>query len=119
METKERKPTPLAMKEFFVVVAGAFGTSSWAASHGRLPPVSGLITEHGLEFLLLYESVVLGILCGFLAARRWTFRQLGLVVTIKDTGIACRGSVDSKFCQSNRIRRDHGHFASIAISAVA
>src|SRR5690242_20289097 len=84
----ESKPRSLAKKEFFIVIAGAFGyfilgSISWLLAPSR----SGAISEHGLESLLIYESIVLAILCGFLARRGWTFRQLGLSVGLKDIGV--------------------------------
>lgn len=72
--------------EFGFILVGAFGyfavKSLLAVFHpSAVPPIS----EKHLEFLLIYESIALMVLCVFLYWRGWTVMRFGLKPTPKDT----------------------------------
>lgn len=74
--------------EFFIVIIVAFGFSILASVISVLnPELNTPITNSQLEFLLVYESLVIIVLGVFLSMRGWSFRKLGLIPTLKDTGI--------------------------------
>jgi uncharacterized protein len=73
--------------EMWIVLGGAFGifVLSGIASilNRRAPPPS--ISEHGLESLLVYETLVLLVLGAFLHLRDWTLTRIGLRPQFRDT----------------------------------
>jgi membrane protease YdiL (CAAX protease family) len=75
--------------EFAFVITVAFGyfilasVSSVFSAHSQAQ-----ISEAGLQFLVLYELVVLSVLAVFLAARGWDLQQLGLMLARSDPGAA-------------------------------
>jgi membrane protease YdiL (CAAX protease family) len=75
--------------EFLVVVLGAFGLFLLSNVVILLDPAalaaSGAITNEGLQSLIVYELVVLGVLGAFLRARNWTLERLGISADLRDT----------------------------------
>ena len=71
----------------WMVLGGAFGISVLGSIMSVLdrstPPPD--ISEHGLEFLLAFESAVLLVLGAFLGVRNWTFARIGLRPSRIDT----------------------------------
>ena len=71
--------------EALIVVLGAFGypllsTACYVLGVHPLKP----ITEHHLQFLLIYESAALVILGSFLHVRGWTIKRVGLTPRLSD-----------------------------------
>lgn len=73
--------------EFVIVVLAAFGYAMLGSVLSIVAPSSGApISEADLQFLILYELVVIIVLGGFLSVRGWNLQRLGFVPTVKDTG---------------------------------
>ena len=74
--------------EFVIVVSVAFGDPVFGSFLSILEPTSGAqIYEENLRSLLVYEAVIVVALGVFLLIRGWNRHQLGLVFSIRDTGI--------------------------------
>lgn len=74
--------------EFAIVMVLAFGYFMLASILAVFTPGSdATITEASLQFLLVYELVMLVALGAFLSARGWSLLQLGFKPSIKDTAI--------------------------------
>jgi CAAX protease family protein len=70
--------------EFVLVVAGAFGYFSLGSLLAVLfPGPTPPITQAHLTFLLIFESITLIFLGGFLHLRGWNARKVGLEVTAR------------------------------------
>ena len=75
-------------KEFVIVILVAFGYSILGSLSTLFVPASGAhITESHLRFLLVYELAITTTLVVFLWIRGWNTAQLGLLPTVRDTGI--------------------------------
>lgn len=75
--------------EFLLVIAVAFGYFILVSTLSVFgPPGEAAISDAGLQFLCLFELTILGILGGFLAARGWDGKQLGLAASKTDLPIA-------------------------------
>lgn len=73
--------------EFTFVTLGAFGYSILASIlYVFAGSNNGSISEIGLQFLIIYEIVVLSLVGGFLFLRGWTLDKIGLTPGIKETG---------------------------------
>ena len=71
--------------EFVFVVVGAFGYFSLGSLLAALfPGPTPPITQAHLTFLLVFESITLIVLGGFLYLRGWSTRKVGLEVTARD-----------------------------------
>lgn len=72
--------------EFLIVVLAAFGYFMVGSllSIGNPSPAAP-ISEAGLQFLVIYELVVVLSLWKFLSLRGWTLRQLGVAPSVRDT----------------------------------
>jgi uncharacterized protein len=74
--------------EALIVILGAFGYALVStARYLSDTQLHATITEHHLRFLLIYEPVMFLILGGFLYARGWTFKRVGLTPQLIDTVI--------------------------------
>ena len=74
--------------EALIVVVGAFGYFLIGTACYLLGLRPGpAITEHHLQFLLLYETATFVILGSFLNVRGWTFKRVGLTPRLIDTFI--------------------------------
>jgi hypothetical protein len=72
--------------EYAIVLLSAFGYFILSNAILLLHPTANPpISQNHLEFLLVYESVVLLLLCAFLHLRGWTTKRLGISPTAKDT----------------------------------
>jgi membrane protease YdiL (CAAX protease family) len=49
------------------------------------PTANPPISQHHLESLLIYESIVLAVVCSFLYVRGWTIERIGLHFTARET----------------------------------
>jgi uncharacterized protein len=72
--------------EYAIVLLSAFGYLVFSnvvllLHPTAIPPIS----QRHLVFLLVYESVILLLLCAFLHMRGWTMKSLGIRPTAKDT----------------------------------
>jgi uncharacterized protein len=87
METMRGRVQALSARtEFAVVVVGAFGYFVLRSLHAALyPTATAPISQSHLEYLLVYESITLVLLCVFLYLRGWRTTRLGVSVTAKDT----------------------------------
>jgi membrane protease YdiL (CAAX protease family) len=87
VETIRGRIRALSVKtEFAIVVVGAFGYFVLRSLHTALyPAATPPISQSRLEYLLVYESITLVLLCIFLYLRGWTTKRLGISVTAKDT----------------------------------
>jgi uncharacterized protein len=86
VEVIRRIETLSAKSEFAIVVCVAFGyfavSSLYAAFYPSvLPPIS----QGHLQFLLIFESIVLVSLCLFLRLRGWTIKRVGALPSTRDT----------------------------------
>lgn len=68
-----------------LVVFGNFMATSIAAAFSALPPTP--ISNDALVGLVIYEVVILTAMGTFLAIRGWRLPDLGVTLTLKDTGI--------------------------------
>lgn len=71
--------------EFAIVLLGAFGYFAAGSLHAAfypsaLPPIS----QHHLQYLLVFEPVMLVLLCSFLHLRGWTLRRVSAPPATKD-----------------------------------
>jgi membrane protease YdiL (CAAX protease family) len=72
--------------EITIVLLGAFGlfilnNALFLVHPTAKPPIS----QQHLEFLLVFESITLALLCSLLYARGWTIERIGLHPTARDT----------------------------------
>jgi membrane protease YdiL (CAAX protease family) len=80
--------------EFFIVIGLAFGymilgSLIWAIAPGAQAPIS----EEGLQSLVAYEAIVLGVLYVFLKLRGWTVARLSEPFASKDLWLGAGFSV--------------------------
>lgn len=74
--------------EALIVLLGAFGYPLFSTAYLMiLATPSPQITEGQLEGLLVFEPIVLLMLCAFLYVRGWTAQRLGLSASLRDTFI--------------------------------
>jgi hypothetical protein len=71
--------------EYAIVLLSAFGYFILSSILLLLHPTSiPPISQHDLEHLLIYESVILVLLCTFLHLRGWTTERLSMSATLQD-----------------------------------
>ena len=71
--------------EYAIVLLSAFGYFILSSILLLLHPTSiPPISQHHLEHLLIYESVILALLCTFLRLRGWTTERLSMNATLQD-----------------------------------
>lgn len=75
--------------EFSIVVAVAFGLPVAASLISLFQHETGVPhhTNQSLIALQIYEAIVLVVVALFLAVRGWSFRRIGLSLSLKDAGI--------------------------------